>query len=200
VPHEIEGISGNKGAALESSSVLPVEGESAMFRSEGGADNGFASQEVHGGVLSMGNSDLDLSLGEEMSSAELRRAMEEIGEEEEMSKVDGMGVPGMEQLAVIPEASPELSSTRRSKRKAGEVDEFVGLTDERHKSIRNEGTSSEPDSVLHVHDADIISNFHSIGVSLGQAWIVLKCLCQTLKIWLQSMVLLMVLLIKSLRC
>jgi hypothetical protein len=116
----------------------------------------------------VGNSDPEMSQGEEMSLAEQRKAMEEIGEEEEVSKVDGIEALGVEQLAAIPEASPELSSVWRSKRRAGEVDEFVGLMAERCKSIRNEGTSFEPDSVLPALDSVIISNFHSIGVSLGQ--------------------------------
>jgi hypothetical protein len=136
---------------------------------EGGGDKDQAAQEVCGVEFSPGNSDLELSHGEAMSSAELRRAMEEIGkeEEEEVTKDDDLEAPRMERLAAIPDALAELSSARRSKRRAGEVDEFMGLMAEWRKSIRNEGTSSETDLSLHSHESNIVSYFHSIGVTLG---------------------------------
>jgi hypothetical protein len=74
----------------------------------------------------------------------------------------------VKQLAAIPESLPELSSVRRSKRRAGEVDEFVGLTTERRKSIKIEGTKTKPDPTYYSYDSMIILNLHSIGVSLGQ--------------------------------
>jgi hypothetical protein len=64
---------------------------------EGGGDKDQAAQEVCGVEFSPGNSDLELSHGEVMSSAELRRAMEEIGEEEEeVTKDDDLEAPRME--------------------------------------------------------------------------------------------------------
>jgi hypothetical protein len=64
---------------------------------EGGGDKDQAAQEVCGVEFSPGNSDLELSHGEAMSSAELRRAMEEIGEEEEeVTKDDDLEAPRME--------------------------------------------------------------------------------------------------------
>jgi hypothetical protein len=138
----------------------------------GGGDNGQVSQKAQGQEFSEGISmigkEMELSQGEAMSSAKLRKALEEIGEEEEVSKEDGRGAMGVEQLATIPEASSELSSVRRSKRRAGEADKLVGLTAERRKSVRNEGTSFDSNQALIVPDSDIISNLHSIGVSLGQ--------------------------------
>jgi hypothetical protein len=150
-----------------------VKGETASVMLAGrkvlkmGADNGFMSQVAHGGELLVGNSELEMSQGEAMSSAELRKAMEEIGEEEEVSKEDGHEAPGVEQLAAILEASPELSSVRRSKCRAVEVDEFVGLRAECRKSMRNEGIETEPDPTYHAYDYVIILNLQSIGVSLG---------------------------------
>jgi hypothetical protein len=120
----------------------------------------------------VGNSEvekeLELSQGEAMSSTELGKALEEIGEEEEVSKEDGSEVHGVEQLAAIPEALLYSSSVRRSKRRAGKVDELVGLMTERRKTFRNEGIPTNPDPTNLALDSEIISNLHSIGVSLGQ--------------------------------
>jgi hypothetical protein len=105
----------------------------------GGRDNGQVSQKAQAQEFSEGISvigkEMESSQGEAMSSAKLRKALEEIGEEEEVSKEDGRGTMGVEQLAAIPEASSELSSVRRSKRRAGEADKLVGLTAEHHKSV-----------------------------------------------------------------
>jgi hypothetical protein len=46
----------------------------------------------------------DMSQGESMSSGKLKKAMEELGEEEEVSKEESLNVPNVEQLATIPEA------------------------------------------------------------------------------------------------
>jgi hypothetical protein len=110
---------------------------------------------------------MELSHEEAMSSAELKRALEEIGDEEEVSK-DDRNAPGVEQLAAIPEASPDMSSARRSKCWAEDADQFVGLLAERRKAIRNEGMLPDSSPVSSAADTVIVSNMESIGVSLGQ--------------------------------
>jgi hypothetical protein len=68
-----------------------------------------------------------------MQTAELEKALKEWGDEENSR------VPSAEELAAIPEASPDQSSTRRSKRRAAAANEKVGVLAERHKASRNEG-------------------------------------------------------------
>jgi hypothetical protein len=118
-------------------------------------------QEVSGEFLEV-EKGMELSHEEAMSSAELKRALEEIGDEEEVSK-DDRNAPGVEQLAAIPEAS-----ARRSKCWAEDADQFVGLSAERRKAIRNEGMLPDSSPVSSVADTVIVSNMESIGVSLGQ--------------------------------
>jgi hypothetical protein len=62
-----------------------------------------------------------------MSSDELKKALEELGEEEEVSKEESLAVSGVNNLAAIPGASPEQTSARRSKCRAGVVDELVSV-------------------------------------------------------------------------
>jgi hypothetical protein len=69
-----------------------------------------------------------------MSTAELKKALEELGAEEEVSK-ESLTVPDVNILAAIPEASPEQMSARRSKHQAGVVDELVSISAEQHKGI-----------------------------------------------------------------
>jgi hypothetical protein len=52
----------------------------------------------------------------------------------------------------IPEASPEQSTARRSKRRVEEVDEELGVMAEGRKAFRNEGNSEEPISSSNVQD------------------------------------------------
>jgi hypothetical protein len=111
---------------------------------------------------------MELSHKEAMSSAELKWALEEIGDEEEVTKEDNWNAPRVEQLAAIPEASPDMSSMRRSKRRAEDVFQFVGLSAERHKAIKNEGMLPNSVPVSFAMDSVIVSNMESIGVSLGQ--------------------------------
>jgi hypothetical protein len=91
-----------------------------MKLAEGGADKEHVAQEVQGQEDSMGNSELEnepeMSQGEAMSLVEFRKALEEIGEEEEVSKEDDSEASRVEELAAIPEASLELSSVKRRKR------------------------------------------------------------------------------------
>jgi hypothetical protein len=51
-----------------------------------------------------------------MSLVEFRKALEEIGGEEEVSKEDDSEASRVEELAAITEASLELSSVKRRKR------------------------------------------------------------------------------------
>jgi hypothetical protein len=55
----------------------------------------------------------NMSQGESMSLGELKKALDELGEEEEVSKKEHHPVLIVEKLAAIPEASPEQSSARR---------------------------------------------------------------------------------------
>jgi hypothetical protein len=70
-----------------------------------------------------------------MSLAELKKALEELGEEEEVSKEEGLAVPDANNLAAIHGASPEQTSARRSKHRAGVVDELVSTSAERRKAF-----------------------------------------------------------------
>jgi hypothetical protein len=147
-------------APEESFAMLPVGAE--RIWADVGADNGGAALEATGQEASGGNSDVDkdLELPQEvaMSSAELQKALQEIGDEEEVTMKDDGDASGVEQLAAIPEASPDLSSARRSKHRAGEVDEFVGLSAERRKALRNEGMSTGSDPAPFAPDSVVVSN------------------------------------------
>jgi hypothetical protein len=52
--------------------------------------------------------DMDLSQEEAMSSTELRKYLEEIGEEEEVTKEDDWEVPGVEQQAAIADVTSRV--------------------------------------------------------------------------------------------
>jgi hypothetical protein len=131
--------SGTQWVEGEVASELGVGKEIEMKLVEGGADKEHVAQEVQGQEDSMGNSELEnepeMSQGEAMSLVEFRKALEEIGEEEEVSKEDDSEASRVEELAAIPEASLELSSVKRRKRWAGEVDELMGFMTEHHKNI-----------------------------------------------------------------
>jgi hypothetical protein len=110
----------------------------------------------------------DVHLGDESSQAdsmdttELEMAPNEWGDEEENSKL-----PSVQEMTAIPEASPEQSSARRSKRRAGEADEDVSIMSERRKALRNDGTAENPSLSFNVADSVVISNLDGIGISLG---------------------------------
>jgi hypothetical protein len=63
----------------------------------------------------------DMSQGDSMSPCELKKTLEELGEEEEVSKEECHPVPDVEKLVAIPEASLEQSSARRRKCRAGRL-------------------------------------------------------------------------------
>jgi hypothetical protein len=48
----------------------------------------------------------------------------------------------------LPKVSPELSAARRSKHRAGAVDDEVGVMAERRKALRNEGNSEGSDPLI----------------------------------------------------
>jgi hypothetical protein len=73
------------------------------------------------------------SQADSMDTIELEKVLKEC-EDKENSKV-----PSAEELTAIPEASPDQSSARRSKRRAVAADEEVGVLAEQHKASRNEG-------------------------------------------------------------
>jgi hypothetical protein len=97
----------------------------------------------------------DSSQANSMDTTELEMALKEWGEDEESSKL-----PTTEDLAVIPEATPELASVRRSKRQTGDVDEEVG-------AIRNEGMLVDCLSSSHINSSVVVSNLNAIGICLG---------------------------------
>jgi hypothetical protein len=148
-----------------------LHGGAAGLWAEGGADNVVApsdqTQQDASGGFSEAEKGAELSQEEAMSSAELKRALEEIGDEEEVSKeVEGSAL-GVEQLAAIPEASLDMSSARRSKRRDEDADLLVGLSAEHRKALRNEGMLLESGSVSFPADSELVSNLESIGSSLG---------------------------------
>jgi hypothetical protein len=96
-----------------------------------------------------------------IDTTELEMALKEWMDEEENSKP-----ASAEELVAIPEASPEQSVARSSKRRVGEADEEVGVMAECHKALRNEGKSVEPTHSSHVTDSMVISNLNVIGISL----------------------------------
>jgi hypothetical protein len=100
----------------------------------------------------------NFSQGESMSLRELKRALEELGEDEEVSKEEGP-VSDVKKLAAIPEVSLEQSSVRRSKRRARVADEVVATLVKRRKELRNEGTSTKPVHLPLVDDAVAISTW-----------------------------------------
>jgi hypothetical protein len=104
----------------------------------------------------------DLSQADSMDTNELEMALTEWGDEEENSRP-----PSTEDLAAIPEASPEQSEARRSKRRAGVADEKVGVVVEHRKALRNEGTSVQNTPLFIVNEYLVISNLNNIGISLG---------------------------------
>jgi hypothetical protein len=101
-----------------------------------------------------------------MSSAKLKKALEELGEEEEVSKEESFNLPNVDQLVAVPEASLEQSSAGWSKHRAREIDEVVGASTEWCKAFRNEDNSDEPTQSLLVNDFEVISHLDNIGISL----------------------------------
>jgi hypothetical protein len=169
-PVPVTTANGSQLAPEESADGLHVG--SAGKWAEGGAENVGAAFESLGQEASGGFSKVEkgmvLSREEAMSSAELARAAEETGDEEEVTKEDDWKAPGVEQLAAIPEASLDMSSARTSKRRAEDVDQFLGFSAEHRKAIRNEGMLPDFHPVSFAPDSVIVSNMESIGVSLGQ--------------------------------
>jgi hypothetical protein len=51
-------------------------------------------------------------------------------------------------MNALPKVSPELSAARRSKHRAGAVDDEVGVMAERRKALRNEGNSEGSDPLI----------------------------------------------------
>jgi hypothetical protein len=103
----------------------------------------------------------DSSQADSMDTNELEMALKKWGDEEKNSRP-----PSAEELAAIPEASPEQSEARRSKRRAGVADEEVGMVAERQKVLRNEGTSVQNTPLFTVNESLVISNLNDIGISL----------------------------------
>jgi hypothetical protein len=103
-----------------------------------------------------------------MSSGELKKALEELGEEDVDNKEGSLHVPDAEKLVAIPEASSGQTSARRSKRRVGMIDEVVTTSAERCKALRNEGTPDQPIPFSLVDDSVGISNLDNIGISLGE--------------------------------
>jgi hypothetical protein len=97
-----------------------------------------------------------------MDTTELEMALKEWGEDEENIKL-----PLAEEMAAIPEASPEQSAARRSKHRVGEVDEEVGVTAEHRKALRNEGNSVDRIPSSPINNSVVISNLNAIGICLG---------------------------------
>jgi hypothetical protein len=104
----------------------------------------------------------DSSLADSMDTTKLEMVLKKWGDEEENSRL-----PSAEEMAAIPVASPKQSKARRSNCRVGEVDEVVGVTAKRYKSLRNEGISVEPAPSSLVNDSMVISNLNAIGVCLG---------------------------------
>jgi hypothetical protein len=104
----------------------------------------------------------DSTLADSMDTTELEMVLKKWGDEEENSRL-----PSAEEMAAIPVASPKQPEARRSKRRVGEVDEVVGVTAERCKSLRNEGISVDPAPSSLVNDSMVISNLNAIGIALG---------------------------------
>jgi hypothetical protein len=103
----------------------------------------------------------DSSQADSMDTNELEMVLKKWGDEEKNSRP-----PSAEELATIPEASPEQSEARRSKRRAGVADEEVGMVAERQKVLRNEGTSVQNTPLFTVNESLVISNLNDIGISL----------------------------------
>lgn len=75
--------------------------------------------------------------------------------------------PIIVELAAIPEASPQQASAHRGKRRSESVDEDSLTRAEKQKAVRNEGNNICTDSFLLVHGDLIVSNFNSVGISIG---------------------------------
>jgi hypothetical protein len=159
----LEQEGGGKGAQLAPGAGLGSQGAG----SPGGvptehpnqAENVFCQEE---GKVEEVFLDEDSSQADSMDTKELEMALKEWGDDEESSKP-----PSAEELAAIPEASPEQSVARRSKRRVGEADEEVGAAAERRKAFRNEGNLVESNPSFSAQDSMFISNLNTIGISLG---------------------------------
>jgi hypothetical protein len=120
-----------------------------------------AAEQEEGAVEVVPSGDVS-SQADFMDTNDLEMELKEWGEEDDFSMP-----PNAEEMAAIPEASPEQATTRRSKHRVGEVDEEVGVTAERCKAFRNEGMPSNPALASPVNDSLVISNLNVIGISLG---------------------------------
>jgi hypothetical protein len=70
-------------------------------------------------------------------------------------------------LAAIPEAAPAQVSARRSKRRAVEADEEVGISAEHCKALRNEDNSNDCSPSSLINSYVVVSNLNPIGICLG---------------------------------
>lgn len=90
----------------------------------------------------------------------------------ELKDIAAQWTPDVSSMAAIPEAATGSSVSRRSKRRADSVDEDMEIRAERIKACRNlemdfvEG-NTHPKSFLQFPDAAFISNFNTVGISLG---------------------------------
>jgi hypothetical protein len=86
--------------------------------------------------------------------------------------------PNTEEMMAIHEASPQISSAKRGKCRAGDADADISSKAGRLKALQNEGDKTSLPTIFNIANSSSVSNFHSIGISLGaNACSVSKVVC-----------------------